>query len=709
MRRTKRASRTGQPPRPSAILAAGSACALLANPAGAVELGELAVESTLGQPLAASIAFALGPNEQLGDRCVYLRAGSPAAGLPAVTRASAVVEGNRIVLRGSTALREPMMSLKVVVDCPYTARLQRDYLLMLNPPSRHEQQPAHAAATSRAVTERGQRAPVATPAPRRAARPAPVARSRSASKPPIAAGGSYLVQPGDTLSEIVSRIEDRRLGLWPAIDTVFAENPRAFRDGNVDLLIAGATLRIPRSVVGAAGQPPSYQPAAARAYGGAAEAPGSAAQAEPVSAVRPVAGNPAPPVSPGAQTIASGALPSGIADSEAAGIAPRPATNTAAPAQPLAGSQPVRKTVPLGPPAPAARAATPVAGNAPATGIPPGIDAVPRGEPVPLADAGDNPAQSWLVWLGGSGIAIFLALLIFGRRLRERFGAGYAAAGDDGETQVSEALPNRRSTDARRPSAEPSTGERRALDVAAAGSIVGSREDDTDFDTGDELDVALDFSFESSGEYQSDLDFIVEEQPPVHADDALSTELWAPREEPSTADADPADTSLTAGMKTAELPAATRPGSDRETIEVAALDNEPHRADKLDMTTEFDYHILERDYEDELSATQALNVEIEQAARELQDRLGADAEDSGVISVAADLEGTAEVTAEMPRDMVPAAGIAGNEALDAGDSLDDTDVTEVALDDALTSKLPDSDETVEMDPDATVERRSKTG
>ena len=46
---------------------------MMAAPASALELGELKIRSALGQPLRASIAYALNSREELYDFCVYLR------------------------------------------------------------------------------------------------------------------------------------------------------------------------------------------------------------------------------------------------------------------------------------------------------------------------------------------------------------------------------------------------------------------------------------------------------------------------------------------------------------------------------------------------------------------------------------------------------------------------------------------------------------
>ena len=72
-----------------AIIAVGSSLAAL--PASALELGEMTVQSRLGQPLRASIAYALAPNEQLSDYCVTMRAGPSMSGLPGFGVASVSV------------------------------------------------------------------------------------------------------------------------------------------------------------------------------------------------------------------------------------------------------------------------------------------------------------------------------------------------------------------------------------------------------------------------------------------------------------------------------------------------------------------------------------------------------------------------------------------------------------------------------------------
>ena len=53
------------------------------------------------------------------------------------------------------------------------------------------------------------------------------------------------MQPGDTLSTSSRRIEGAAVGLWPAVDLVFAANPDAFIDNDPNKLKAGSWFTIP--------------------------------------------------------------------------------------------------------------------------------------------------------------------------------------------------------------------------------------------------------------------------------------------------------------------------------------------------------------------------------------------------------------------------------------------------------------------------------
>ena len=116
-----------------ALVAVGGACGLAAAPVSALELGQIRVDSTLGQPLRASIAYALNPNEQMFDFCIFLKPGMTANGIPGVSNARITITDGAIILTGRTPIREPLLALQLSVNCPYTARLARDYTLMIDP------------------------------------------------------------------------------------------------------------------------------------------------------------------------------------------------------------------------------------------------------------------------------------------------------------------------------------------------------------------------------------------------------------------------------------------------------------------------------------------------------------------------------------------------------------------------------------------------
>jgi hypothetical protein len=123
-------------------------------------------------------------------------------------------------------------------------------------------------------------------------------------------------------------------------------------------------------------------------------------------------------------------------------------------------------------------------------------------------------------------------------------------------------------------------------------------------------------------------------------------------------------------------------------------DDDPLITDDYTVSQEVDYKILEQDYEEELTATQALNVEISKAAEELASRMEGD-NDGGE-------------TEEMP--------LATVHELDVTAQLPPRDTKEISDDDDTgvnpTVNLEAEDKTVEMTSDSTVEMPkggSKTG
>ena len=172
------------------------ATSLAALPASAIELGELTVQSRLGQPFRASVAYALGPNEQISNDCVTMRPGASVSGLPGFGPAQISVANGVIMLTGSTPIREPMVSAHVVINCPYSAKLNREYLLFIDPlSSAYDQavltQQATPAAAPVAVAAEAQQRPLAS------------VTTKSVVKD-ISTSPAHLVQAGDTISDTVS-------------------------------------------------------------------------------------------------------------------------------------------------------------------------------------------------------------------------------------------------------------------------------------------------------------------------------------------------------------------------------------------------------------------------------------------------------------------------------------------------------------------------
>jgi hypothetical protein len=105
---------------------------------------------------------------------------------------------------------------------------------------------------------------------------------------------------------------------------------------------------------------------------------------------------------------------------------------------------------------------------------------------------------------------------------------------------------------------------------------------------------------------------------------------------------------------------------DLQAVQVETADES--NAEDYTLSQEVDYKILEQDYEDEFTATQALNAEIEKAAAELADRM--------------DIDVTGEMTAKLPENTQA-----------VNDDISDSGVAE-----EMTAELhgADNDKTVEM-------------
>jgi phage tail protein X len=588
----------------------------LAASASALELGEIRIHSTLGQPLRASVAYALQPNEQIHDYCIYLRPGMSASGLPSISNAAVSVGDGAIQLTGRTAIREPLLTLQLTVDCPYAAHLRREYSVFVDPQVPSQAEPAVVADARQTPVETVRRVRPAT-SPRAAmavpAAGAPRIGGRSELREPIRSSGTYRVQPGDTLSGIASRIPGRVTGIWPTVDAIFAANADAFIDNDRNLLRAGAVLAIPDAILAKDGtgtvRPASDRPVDVRETSAAVAQPAAVTAAEAVTAATP-----SRPAAPGRSEAEEARDPAesqvytarpgdATADSDSPFLTPAGGEELSAPAQFGAPVEVIPETT-------ITDAATTKA------------VAVARSSSSATSDS-----WPWLMWLGGSGIVLILALLLFGRKLKGRFAPASASA---------EAFARRRTdrvdledTDVSPALALPSQG---TAPVARMVSLDADLEDGSGFQYGGDIDVAQDFGFsDDSGQFASGID-VEFSSAEGDASEAGTTDIIAPRRvgeatilvsetPPQHDDSGEYDVSMIVDATKQRLGDTDATTKDLRAIEVDAEDDDTV-SDQYTLNHEVDYKVLEQDYQDELTATQALNAEIAKAAQALSRQFG---------------------------------------------------------------------------------------
>lgn len=253
---------------------------LLTSEVWALGLGEIKLESALNQPLRAEIELLSATPEELAglkitmasgdtfaryglDRPVYLQ------GIVFQIRHSGRADGNVVEVRSANAITEPFVTFLVEASWA-RGRLLREYTILLDPPTFAPQAaaqstPAVTAPTRSQPADSGRierAAPVAQPqdkAPTRTSPPrvAPTTNTPAPYTPPARAPldvnrpyddvnpGDIVVQDNETLWGITSRVrDDGRLTMNQTMLAIFEANPEAF-GGNINVLRAGARLRIP--------------------------------------------------------------------------------------------------------------------------------------------------------------------------------------------------------------------------------------------------------------------------------------------------------------------------------------------------------------------------------------------------------------------------------------------------------------------------------
>ncbi|MFM2118663.1 MAG: hypothetical protein RL722_131, partial [Pseudomonadota bacterium] len=281
-----------------AAVAAMSAGLLSSDPAAALSLGRLTVQSSLGEALRAEIdVTSLTPEEAANLRVRVAPVDSyRVAGIdynPVLPATQVQLERRadgtaflRIV--SDRSVQEPFVDLILELSWA-TGRLLREYTLLFDPPS--GRQPAQAAAPVTApVAAAPAPAPAAVPinppappadvaaapaapsAPRtlaedRPRRPAPAvpkapqAPIDAAPAEPRGGSGNVTVKQGDTLAKIAAGQLSQGVSLDQMLVSMFRGNAGAFLGNNMNRLRAGAVLTVPT-----AAQAAEVEPAEARKF-----------------------------------------------------------------------------------------------------------------------------------------------------------------------------------------------------------------------------------------------------------------------------------------------------------------------------------------------------------------------------------------------------------------------------------------------------------
>ncbi len=262
-----------------------SAILLAPAAAWALGLGEIRLSSALNEPLSAEIDLVAATPEELAALSaglaspeVFARYGldRPAFLTSLEFSVGRAQDGRSVLLvRSRDAITEPFVSFLVDVNWP-RGRLLREYTVLLDPPAMLAAKDSPVAAPLAAPTTTPSAMPSAPPAP--SAPSAPTEAPEPQATIPVSAGSTYEVERGDTLYGIAGAMSGGgRQATQQTMIALFRANPEAF-NGNINILRAGAILRVPSSdevatiSTAEAASEVSQQNAAWRAAGGGEDA-----------------------------------------------------------------------------------------------------------------------------------------------------------------------------------------------------------------------------------------------------------------------------------------------------------------------------------------------------------------------------------------------------------------------------------------------------
>ncbi|TCV86445.1 type IV pilus assembly protein FimV [Sulfurirhabdus autotrophica] len=216
----------------------------------AAVLGNIAVQSALGQPLRATIPFTSnGPDDVIENSCISLRSPtkSTQSASPYLTRARLNVENlngkQQISITGTTITNEPAITLQLHITCAKEGEFVREFTVLLDPPEYAKIQ-----------------APVTTSTPLAAVKNS----TKSVGQPSqVAMGERYEVLQEDSLENIArsafprSKSKQKRF-----IRATKQANPDVFDASGSNTIPAGSVLFLPEKEAIQARRTPQAQPAA---------------------------------------------------------------------------------------------------------------------------------------------------------------------------------------------------------------------------------------------------------------------------------------------------------------------------------------------------------------------------------------------------------------------------------------------------------------
>ncbi|MFO1393510.1 MAG: FimV/HubP family polar landmark protein [Steroidobacteraceae bacterium] len=216
----------------------------------ALGLGEIHLHSALNQPFDADIDLVAAGDEDLSalraslaPSDVFVRYGLDKPGYLA-DFTFRVVRGpdgkDYLKVTSPRPVTEPFVTLLVQADWP-RGKLLREYTVLLDPPVFAPAQPAAEPQVATPRVQSGASAPA--PAPR--AEPAASGSASPVASTSATVGSTYRVRPNDTLWKIASEAHPgSRSDVNRAMVAIYQANPHSF-DGNINILRAGSSLRIP--------------------------------------------------------------------------------------------------------------------------------------------------------------------------------------------------------------------------------------------------------------------------------------------------------------------------------------------------------------------------------------------------------------------------------------------------------------------------------